>query len=182
MKWTQQNINLLAELVLTEKTSKIAALFETTPQAIRTKASKLGLKIPRPRSKSVIPGYNSYNAAKARCNNPNRATYSYYGGRGIKFLFESFDQFMKELGPKPKGMSVDRIDTEGHYEPGNVKWSTQLEQGRNTRTNKLNEYKVKEIKRLRKLGLNTYELGRLFKVDRGHISSVITNRVWKDIE
>jgi hypothetical protein len=51
-----------------------------------------------------------------------------YGGRGIKFLFDSFEQFFAELGPRPKGKTLDRIENDGNYEPGNVQWATPTEQ------------------------------------------------------
>src|ERR1700693_5680113 len=67
--------------------------------------------------------YRSYQAAKARCENPANNRYPYYGGRGIRFLFTSFEQFIAEVGPKPsRKYSVDRKNTNGHYEPGNVRW------------------------------------------------------------
>lgn len=78
----------------------------------------------------------SYRDARKRCNNPKISNYRDYGGRGIKFLFTSFSQFFKELGPRPKGMSIDRINNNGHYEPGNVKWSTRKEQNNNKRKQK----------------------------------------------
>jgi len=77
--------------------------------------------------------YCSYLAAKRRCTDLNTIGYANYGGRGIKFLFTSFEQFFAELGHRPLGMSIDRIDNEGHYEPGNVKWSTRREQNSNQR-------------------------------------------------
>ena len=73
-----------------------------------------------------------YYGARARCNNPKIKGYEYYGGRGIKFLFTSFEKFFAELGERPDGMSIDRINTNGHYEPGNVRWATQSEQVRNS--------------------------------------------------
>jgi hypothetical protein len=51
--------------------------------------------------------------------------------KNVEFRFESFEQFFQELGPRPKGCSVDRINPIGHYEPGNVRWATVLEQARN---------------------------------------------------
>lgn len=78
--------------------------------------------------------YNAYHGAKARCENPNYRRFEHYGGRGIKFLFESFEQFLDEVGRKPSpDMSLDRIDVNGHYEPGNVRWATPKEQSANTR-------------------------------------------------
>jgi len=80
--------------------------------------------------------YKAYLSAKARCNNPNTIQYTDYGGRGIEFCFESYPEFLQELGRKPTPQhSLDRIDTNGHYEKGNVRWATIQEQRRNKRNN-----------------------------------------------
>jgi hypothetical protein len=81
----------------------------------------------------LSPEYVSYHHAKDRCNNPNTRKYSIYGGRGIEFRFKSFKQFIDELGPRPKGTTLDRKEGNGHYEPGNVRWATPREQGQNRR-------------------------------------------------
>lgn len=82
------------------------------------------------------PELRSFQSAKARCNNPNDLAYDRYGKRGIEFRFTSFEEFLNELGRKPtKKHTLDRIETNGHYEVGNVKWSTYLEQNRNKRNN-----------------------------------------------
>jgi hypothetical protein len=82
--------------------------------------------------------YRSYNSAKGRCTDVNCKDYKYYGARGIKFLFTSFEQFFAEIGlrPSPKH-SLDRINNDGNYEPGNVKWSTAKEQRNNQRPRQL---------------------------------------------
>jgi hypothetical protein len=77
--------------------------------------------------------YISYQCAKQRCRNPRRPGYAYYGGRGIRFLFTSFEQFFAELGPRPPGTTLHRKDVDGNYEPGNVRWATTLEQNRSKR-------------------------------------------------
>jgi hypothetical protein len=77
--------------------------------------------------------YSSFCNAKKRCNNPKEIGYANYGGRGIKFLFTSFEEFYAELGPRPTGTSVDRIDVNDHYRPGNVRWATKQEQINNRR-------------------------------------------------
>lgn len=83
---------------------------------------------------SETPEYRSHAHAKGRCNNPNDTKYADYGARGIKFLFASFEQFFAELGPRPNGKTLDRYpNNEGHYEPGNVRWATPLEQAQNRR-------------------------------------------------
>ena len=71
-----------------------------------------------------------------RCRNPKNAHYRYYGGRGILCRFRDFKHFYSELGDCPSGKTLDRIDVNGHYESGNVRWATPKEQMRNTRKNR----------------------------------------------
>jgi hypothetical protein len=83
--------------------------------------------------KSHTSEYNIYQSARARCQNPSDPSYHRYGGRGIECRFESFEEFYDELGTKPgPDYSVDRIDNDGHYERGNVRWATHTTQRRNT--------------------------------------------------
>ena len=73
---------------------------------------------------------------KDRCTRTNRPDWKWYGGRGITVCAEwlaSFDAFYAEMGPRPDGHSLDRIDNDGNYEPGNCRWATQLEQVHNSR-------------------------------------------------
>jgi len=74
-----------------------------------------------------------------RCYNPKHASYGNYGGRGIRVYgpwHTSFLDFLGEVGPKPPGsFSLDRIDNNGDYEPGNIRWADRKEQGRKTRRN-----------------------------------------------
>lgn len=75
-----------------------------------------------------------FNTMKQRCLNPNSQKYPAYGGEGIEFRFSSFEEFMEEIGPRPSlKHSVDRKDPLGHYERGNVRWATAVEQNRNRR-------------------------------------------------
>jgi hypothetical protein len=76
--------------------------------------------------------------AKTRCNNPNVPEYRNYGGRGIKFCFDSLEQFILEVGRRPTpDHSLDRIDVDGDYAPGNVRWATLKVQNRNKRTTRM---------------------------------------------
>ena len=82
----------------------------------------------------VQTGYNSYVGARQRCLNPKSPAYPNYGGRGVEFRFSSFEEWHDELGYKPSPThSVDRINNNGHYERGNVRWATKSEQNRNQR-------------------------------------------------
>lgn len=75
----------------------------------------------------------SYKAAKQRCTYPRHVGWKHYGGRGIEFRFKSFEEWYAELGDRPEGMTVDRKNSDGHYEPGNVRWATDEEQANNKR-------------------------------------------------
>ena len=83
------------------------------------------------RWRSQSPEYRAYMDAKSRCINPNKKNYHRYGGRGIEFRFESFDEFFVLVGFRPEGKSLDRINNDGHYEKGNVRWASVAEQNAN---------------------------------------------------
>lgn len=92
------------------------------------------------------PEYESYNAAKKRCN-PKRANeFPDHAGRGIEFRFSGFKQFLAEIGPRPEpkfDYSLERINNDGHYELGNVKWATRTEQARNRRCDRCEALKAR---------------------------------------
>lgn len=80
------------------------------------------------------PEYMAYLAAKSRCENQNSTGYKEYGGRGIKFLFTSFEQFVECIGMRPSPThSLDRKDNNLHYGVDNVRWATKSEQLSNRR-------------------------------------------------
>lgn len=76
--------------------------------------------------------FRRFMAAKTRCTNPRQNRWYRYGGRGIKFLYEGFEQFLADVGlcPSPKH-TLDRINNDDHYRPGNCRWATQQEQSAN---------------------------------------------------
>lgn len=80
------------------------------------------------------PEYEVYTAAKQRCTNPKNANWKHYGGRGIKFLFKSFEDFYEAMGPRPSSsLTLERRNNDGNYELGNVYWATWHEQAINKR-------------------------------------------------
>lgn len=92
------------------------------------------------RGKPQTSEYKCWASMKQRCNNPNSQVYEYYGARGITYCsrWEYFENFLDDMGLKPSPKhSIERIDNNGNYEPGNCKWETQPEQLKNRRKRKI---------------------------------------------
>jgi hypothetical protein len=80
--------------------------------------------------------FNSWRAMKERCYNPNNNRYSIYGERGIKVCEQwvnDFPQFLKDMGERPEGLTLDRINVNGNYEPSNCRWADRHTQRINRR-------------------------------------------------
>ncbi len=131
----------------------------------------------------TTPEYRAYHNAKRRCTHPNKHDWKYYGGRGIKFLFTSFVEFYRCIGDKPSPRhELDRIDVNGHYQPGNVRWVTKEESRRNMRSAKLNEIIVEQIRvRYAQGGITTRQLADKYGIDSSTVRRVITGKAWPSL-
>ena len=105
-----------------------AAIMQRYYQAHKVEYAKRARKY-----RKTIKGYlcQCFQGIKQRCNNPNCKSYKYYGGRKIKCLFKNVDSFISYvidiLKVDPRGLQIDRIDNDGHYEPGNIRFVTNAE-------------------------------------------------------
>lgn len=125
------------------------------------------------------PTWLSWRGMRVRCGRESDPHYKLYGGRGIAVCPEwgSFETFYRDMGARPPGKSLDRIDTNGNYEPGNCRWATPAEQGQNRRNNKLCWEAVREIRSSN----DTYtQLSIRFGVSRKLIQQVRINAIWVD--
>jgi hypothetical protein len=99
---------------------------------------------------TITSEYRIWIAMKTRCYNPKHRHYKYYGGRGIKVCdrwLASFENFFADMGKRPSNKhSIDRYpNTDGNYEPGNCRWATVEEQGRNRTSNRKIVYRSQEM-------------------------------------
>lgn len=96
-------------------------------------------EVPRTHGMKHSDIYNIWVGMRQRCNNPNAESYPDYGGRGIKVCeaWDDFEQFARDMGERQPGQTIERLDVNGDYEPGNCCWAGKVQQARNTRRNRL---------------------------------------------
>lgn len=98
--------------------------------------------------KTGSPEHRTWKSMIGRCCNPKNPKYPDYGGRGIRVCDcwrESFQAFFDDMGRRPSGHTLDRIDNDGNYEPSNCRWAVLAEQANNKRTNHFLEYDGKRM-------------------------------------
>ena len=137
------------------------------------------------------PTWLSWRKMRDRCLNPNATGYKNYGGRGIKICkrWNDFANFLADMGARPDGKSLDRINGNGNYEPSNCRWATAAEQSDNRRVArgenvygaKLTAADVREIRELAKTTLQSVIAGR-FGVAPCTISGIVARKEWGHVE
>lgn len=116
----------------------------------------------------------------ARCGDPTNAAYKNYGGRGITVCdrWRDVRNFVADMGERPPGGTIERVDNDGNYEPSNCKWIPPSEQDRNRRFCKLNFEKADQIRQLRAQGVPRGVVAERFGVSVATIKKVSSGAYW----
>ena len=133
------------------------------------------------RNRMETPTYTSWRGMKARCLNQNDKRFSRYGGRGIKVCSRwrhSFLNFLHDMGERPKGMTLDRIDRDGDYEPGNCRWTTVAEQNRNSSKVKLDRAQINMIREMCRRSVPIREVATTFGITCGYVYKIKDMVAW----
>lgn len=126
--------------------------------------------------------YGSWRAMKSRCYLSTNKDYANYGGRGITVCDrwkDSFEAFLADMGERPDGMTLDRPNNNGIYEPSNCRWADEQTQKRNRRTSKLVPWQVEWIRSLWfDFNASQKSIAIAFGIDRSHVSKICSNTAW----
>lgn len=131
---------------------------------------------------SRTPTHKSWDAMMQRCTNPNHEAYDRYGGAGIEVCDRwrnSFSLFVEDMGIRPPGTTIERIDNDVGYEPGNCRWATWTEQGRHRRNVKLDEVDASQIRWLYSDGgFKQADIAAAFDIQQSQVSRVVNRVRW----
>lgn len=141
-----------------------------------TKRSPIVLQDWPRKSMQDYHAYCSWRSMINRCTNELGSRYDIYGGRGITVCERWFDffAFLEDMGERPQGTSIDRIDNDGNYEPGNCRWATQKQQVHNSSQCKLTDKDVRIIRELGgSEGFTHQKIANLFEVSRPAVTNIL---------
>lgn len=125
--------------------------------------------------------YATWAGIRKRCTNQQGKDWSNYGGRGISICdrWSLFENFLADMGPRPSpSHSIDRVDNDGDYEPGNCRWATKTEQNRNSRWTRLEPHEPEQIRWLWSLGYRGSEIARFFGISHTHAIRIRDGLAW----
>lgn len=130
----------------------------------------------------LSPTYMSWDAMWKRTRQPNRDNHKVYFDRGIKVCsrWKKFSYFLADMGERPAGKTLDRIDGNGNYEPSNCRWATPTEQIRNSAATRLTFENAVTIIMRRLSGATLREAGKDFNADQSLVWKITNRKRWMD--
>lgn len=131
------------------------------------------------KSKST-PTYRSWQGMLSRIRYKSRHNHNWYAELGVCDRWRSFDNFLEDMGERPEGKTIDRIDNKKGYSPDNCRWSTPTEQARNTRRTKLNFNSAVEVAIARLSGEKLRSISKRFGISENMPNEILKGRCWKD--
>jgi hypothetical protein len=135
--------------------------------------------------------YRTWGAMIERCHRPLYKDFQNYGGRGVKVCDRwrygedgktGFECFYDDMGPRPGGLSLDRIEVNDDYRPGNCRWATASIQAQNRRYSSVRKLTATHVSRIRAIGrgLSSREIAQRFGVTYGHVNGILAGRTWHE--
>jgi len=129
--------------------------------------------------------YNRWKSMWQRCINPKNRQWKDYGGRGIGVCerWKDFQAYYADTGDSPgPGWSLDRINNDGDYEPGNVRWATHVQQRANTRPDhKSKKLTEDDVRFIRASSASNVKLAEMLGVNHTNISAIRLRRTWRSV-
>ena len=132
--------------------------------------------------------YGTWVTMKSRCYTPTATSYDTYGAKGVtvcdrwKNSFLDFEEDIhNSIGVRPEGHSLDRINTLGNYEPGNVRWASHKEQNQNRTSTKLTPDIVRAIRQERQSGVLFKELAKKCNISPSYCAGLCRGEYWKNV-
>lgn len=132
--------------------------------------------------RKATPTYCSWAAMRKRCNDPSRDPEGKYARRGITYdpAWESFERFLADMGERPDGMTLDRIDNSLGYSKGNCQWATPRQQARNRRNARLTLETATQVAVRRLRGESCAALAAEFGISESLPREIVKGRTWPD--